>query len=168
MSVHPLCYITSSVSQDTTLCCLIGAGVVQERGYGVAAVVGSVVTTDKPHHLIPYSAVPAVGVRPAGDICYKGITGLLHPGSDERQDTVMDRYGTDTCLGLGVSDPYGSLSEIHILLTDGKHLSTSHACVEQDQYGIYAGLIYSFPKPVYPLSGKAVMGADGMILTNPQ
>lgn len=64
MCVHSLGDVASSVPQDTSFGGLVGPGVVQERGYGVAAVVGGMTRgVDGVHDLTPKDTIPTVVVR---------------------------------------------------------------------------------------------------------
>ena len=67
MGVHPLCNVAPGVSQYAPFGGLVGPGVVQEGGHGVAAVVGGVTCgVDGLHNLSPQITVSAVAVRLPG------------------------------------------------------------------------------------------------------
>ena len=107
--------------QDTSFGGLICPGVVQERGYGVPAVMcGVLAAVDPGHDLVPDGAVPGVAVSSTIGIRDQHLSRAVHPGGYERQDPVMDGDGPDPGLCLGPDDPDGLLPEADICFTEGQ------------------------------------------------
>lgn len=100
MSVDALCDVAAGMAEDAAFCCLVRAGIIQQRRYCMSAVVGCVsVSTDELHDRAPDRAVTPIVVRPSRIIANKGITWAGHAGFYEWCDAVM--YGDDADAGGG-------------------------------------------------------------------
>ena len=63
MRIDPFSHISAGMTKDTSFCCLIGSGIIEQWRYRMAAVVsGMPLGVDECYYPLPDSAIAAVGI----------------------------------------------------------------------------------------------------------
>ena len=61
-------------------------------------------------------------------------------------------------------DPDGLLPDVDIRFFERQQLSAAHACVQQDEDGVYPGLALTSPEPIDLLTTDDLVRADRVVL----
>ena len=116
MRIDRFRYTGTGMAKDTFFGRFVSACIIQQRGYGMPAVMGRMlVDIASCHNVIPQTAEPGVRVRAAISIGNQRFAGGLHPRQDKRKYFIVYWYRPYAGGCFTFCDPDHPRPEIDVL-----------------------------------------------------
>ena len=116
MCIYSLRHSGPGMAKDTFFGRFVCAGVIQQRGHGMSAVMGRMLMDIAGcHNAVPQAAEPGIRIGTAISIGNQCLTGGLHPRQDERKYFIVYWYRPYAGGGFTFCDPEHPRPEVDVL-----------------------------------------------------